>query len=95
MIMTNVLVAVAALIAVLYLAYAIKKNKGIPDSVSATAYAVNHKLTFTLALIAEAFLLLPAALENSADHSKFLAFIGMLGLGAVGMSPDYKNENKL
>lgn len=86
------LTVTAALTAVAYLIYAIKQNKGIPDSVSATAYAIKNPHYFTSAMFAEVALLLPMFLENTPDSAEWLAFLSMLGLGAVGATPDYRKE---
>ena len=82
----------AALAAVAYLIHAIKQNKGIPDSISATAYAVENPHYFTAAMFAEAILLLPMFLEKTPDSTEWIAFLSMLGLGAVGATPNYREE---
>lgn len=93
--MTTVLTGIAVLMAAAYLGYAIKKNKGVPDSISATAYAVDHPIIFTLGLLSQCILMLPALIERSSTNTQFLAFLAIIGLGMVGMSPNYKEENKL
>ena len=90
----SILTIIAGLTAVTYITYAIIKNKGIPDSISATAYAVKYKKTFTVAMCAVAALLLPELLNKTNEATQFLPFLAIAGLGAVGLSPDYRNEGK-
>lgn len=85
---------IAALTAVVYLIYAIIKSKGIPDSISATAYAIKHKKTFTAAMMGVSALMLPELLDNSADNTKFLAFLSVIGLMMVGLTPDYRTKEQ-
>lgn len=65
----EILAGSSVAVALAYLCYAIIKNKGVPDSVSATSYVLKHKMTFTAGLLAEAGLLAPALLEKSADNT--------------------------
>lgn len=65
----EILTGIAALVAAGYLKYAIKQNKGVPDSLSATAYAIKHKKIFTAAMLAECALMLPALLEKTPDDT--------------------------
>ena len=88
----SALTAIAALTAVVYLIYAIIKSKGIPDSISATAYAVKHKNIFTAAMLAVAGLMLPELLKDTPDSVEYLSFLSITGLGMVGLTPDYKTK---
>lgn len=83
----------AALTAVAYLTYAIKQNKGIPDSISATSYAIKNPTEFTTAMFTEAALLLPAFIDKTPDQS-WLAFLAVTGLVAVGSTPNYRTEGR-
>ena len=85
---------IAASTAAAYLTYAIIKSKGIPDSISATAYAIKHKKTFTAAMTGVAGLMLPELLTDSSDNTQFLALLSVVGLIMVGLTPDYKNKEQ-
>ena len=85
---------IAALTAVAYVTYAIIKSKGIPDSISATAYAIKYKKTFTAAMMGVSGLILPELLTDSSDNTKFLAFLSVVGLMMVGLTPDYRTKTQ-
>lgn len=89
---TTTLTAIAGLIAAAYIGYAVVKSKGTPDSISATAYAVKYKKTFTAAMCGTAALLLPGLLEKTSEPTQFLPFLAIVGLLMVGLSPNYKTE---
>ena len=90
----SALTAIAASIAGVYLIYAIIKSTGIPDSISATAYAIKHKRTFTAVMSAVAGLMLPELLKDSTDSTQWLAFCAIVGLIMVGLTPDYHTEEQ-
>lgn len=90
----SALTAIAASIAGIYLIYAVIKSKGIPDSISATAYAIKHKKTFTIVMSAMACLMLPELLMDSTDNTQWLAFCAIVGLIMVGLTPDYRTETQ-
>jgi len=45
-------------------------------------------------MCAVAALLLPELLDKTNEATQFLPFLAIVGLGAVGLSPDYRNEGK-
>ena len=73
----------------------IKKGKEIPYSISATYYALTHKFWFALCMIGSGVLLLPAALESSTENSQFLVFLSVVGMVVLGVSPNFKSEQKV
>lgn len=68
------------------------KFKGIPNSISASFYSLEHKYWFRFTMWVAPFLLLPAILEISKPNTEFLAFLAIVGMMVVGMFPDYANE---
>ena len=72
----------------------IKKGKEIPYSISATYYALTHKFWFALCMIGSGVLLLPAALESSTENSQFLVFLSVVGMVVLGVSPNFKGNQK-
>lgn len=72
----------------------IKKGKEIPYSISDTYYALTHKFWFTLCMVGSGALLLPAALEASTENSQFLVFLSVVGMGVLGVSPNFKGSQK-
>ena len=85
---------IASITAAAYLTYAIIKNKGIPESISATAYAIKHRKSFTIAMSTVAMLMLPELLTDSKSNTEWLAFVSIAGLLMVGMTPDYRNKEE-
>ena len=73
----------------------IKKGKEIPYSISDTYYALTHKFWFTLCMVGSGALLLPAALEASSENSQFLVFLSVVGMGVLGVSPNFKGSQKV
>lgn len=73
----------------------IKKMKEIPYSISDTYYALTHKFWFGLCMIGSGILLLPAALETSTENSQFLVFLSVVGMATLGVSPNFKTEQKI
>ena len=64
-------------------------KSGIPYSISETYYRINHKKWFAFVMLFTAITLLPAALENSTENSQFLIFLSVVGMGVVGLSPNF------
>lgn len=85
---------IAGLTTAIYLIYAVIKNKGIPDSISATAYAIKHKKTFTAAMMGVSALMLPELLDDSSDNTQCLSFLSIIGLMMVGLTPDYRTKEQ-
>lgn len=73
----------------------IKKGKKIPYSISATYYALTHKFWFGLCMIDSSFLLLPPAFEASTENNRFLIFLAVIGMIVLGVSPNFKTEQKV
>jgi len=71
------------------------KNGGVLESISSTAYLVSHKIAFTLTLLAIGGLLLPSMLERSSEGTQFLAFLTVVGLSMVAVTPNYRSEDGL
>lgn len=72
----------------------VKRGKEVPYSISATYYALTHKFWFGLCMIGSSLLLLPAALETSTENSQFLVFLAIVGMTVLGVSPNFKVEDK-
>lgn len=72
----------------------IKRERCIPYSISATYYALSHKFWFGLCMIGGGVLLLPAAFDVSTENSRFLVFLAVTGIVILGVSPNFKTEDK-
>lgn len=68
------------------------KFKGIPNSISASFYSLEHKYWFRFTMWVAPMLLLPAILEVSKPNTEFLAFLAIVGMIIVGCFPDYAND---
>lgn len=68
------------------------KFKGIPDSISASFYSLEHKWWFRFTMWLTPMLLLPAILELSKPNTEFLAFLALVGMIIVGCFPDYTSN---
>lgn len=68
------------------------KEKGIPQSISATYYALKHKFWFGFTMIGTAFLLLPSIINISSPNTQFMAFLACSGIALVGVSPNFREE---
>ena len=73
----------------------IKKMEEIPYSISDTYYALTHKFWFGLCMIGSGALLLPAAFEASTENSQFLVFLSVVGMIVLGVSPNFRTEQKV
>ena len=69
------------------------KNGGVLESISSTAYIVGNKISFTLILLLIGMLLLPSMLETSSENTQFLAFLTIVGLSMVAVTPNYRSED--
>lgn len=72
----------------------IKKGREIPYSISDTYYALTHKFWFGLCTIGFSLLLLPSAFGESTENSRFLVFIAFIVMIVLGVSPNFKVEDK-
>lgn len=68
------------------------KGRGVPNSISATFYALDHKWWFRFTMWVTPLLLMPAILEVSKPGTEFLAFLALIGMFAVGSAPDYARD---
>lgn len=68
------------------------KGRGVPNSISATFYALQHKYWFRFTMWATPMLLMPAILEVSRPNTEFLAFLALIGMILVGCAPDYARD---
>ena len=68
------------------------KFKGVPNSISASFYSLEHKWWFRFTMWLAPMLLLPAILELSKPNTEFLAFLAIVGMIIVGCFPDYAND---
>lgn len=67
-------------------------REGIPSSVSATYYSLNHKFWFGFTMVATAGLLMPAILEITPDKYQFTAFLACAGMIIVGSAPNFRED---
>ena len=70
------------------------KQKGVPASISATFYRLEHKYWFMATMWLTAGLLMPAILEVSKPNTEFLAFLACVGMFMVGAAPNFKEETE-
>lgn len=86
------LVIISMLIIVAYTTAVCIKQKGIPYSISATYYALEHKLFFGASMCLTALFLFPAIWELSTTFTmRLLAILSCIGLIGVGLAPDFKD----
>lgn len=86
------LLIISFLIIAAYTAAVCVKQKGVPYSISATFYKLQHPYWFMAAMWATAGLLMPAALETSKSGTEFLAFLACAGMIFVGAAPNFREE---
>lgn len=87
------LVVISMLVIVSYTASVCIKAHGVPNSISATFYALAHKYWFRFTMWATPMLLMPAILEVSRPNTEFLAFLALVGMIMVGCAPDYVRDS--
>lgn len=87
--MVTILVILSALCIATYTAAVCIKFKGVPSSISATFYKLEHKLWFGATMVLTACLLMPAILEITPDSYQFTAFLACVGLIMVGVAPNF------
>lgn len=88
----GVLIALSIIIIAAYTAAVCIKQKGVPYSISATYYKLDHKLWFSASMWLAGGLLMPAILEMSKTNTEFLAFLACVGIFFVGAAPNFKEE---
>ena len=86
------LVIISFLIIASYTAAVCIKTKGVPYSISATYYTLDHKLIFGASMALTAMFLFPVVWELSTTFSmRLLAIEACIGLIGVGLAPDFKD----
>lgn len=86
------LIVISILIIAAYTTAVCVKQKGVPYSISATFYAIEHKGWFRFTMWACPMVLMPAILEVSKPGTEFLAYLALAGMIVVGCFPDYKAD---
>lgn len=66
------------------------KFGGVPASISATFYSLQHKYWFEATMWLTAGLLMPAILEVTPDCYQFTAFLACIGMFLVGVAPNFR-----
>ena len=70
------------------------KQGGVPNSISATFYKLDHKAWFMATMWLTAGLLMPAILETSKEGTEWTAFLACCGMFLVGSAPNFKEETE-
>lgn len=86
------LVIISILIITAYTIAVCVKNKGIPNSISATFYKLEHPYLFCATMWVTAGLLMPAILEVSKPGTEWIAFLGCAGMLMVGAAPNFTDD---
>lgn len=68
---------------------------GIPHSLSQTYYGITYKVLFSITIILASILLFPKMLEVTPENLQFLAFLTLMGIIAVGCSPNFKDSSMI
>lgn len=89
-----ILVLLSFWVIVIYMGVMIQKKKEIPYSISATYYSLKNRFWFGACMIGASLLLLPSALDVSTEDSQFLVFLSVVGMAVIGVSPNFKTEQK-
>lgn len=84
------LIILSALCIAAYTAVVCIKFKGVPSSISATFYSLEHKLWFGATMWLTAGLLMPAILESTPGRYQFTAFLACIGMMFVGVAPNFR-----
>jgi hypothetical protein len=90
--MITILTIISMLVIAAYTAAVCVKTKGVPYSISATFYAIEHKGWFRFTMWACPMVLMPAILEVSKPGTEFLAYLALAGMIVVGCFPNYKAD---
>ncbi|WP_262349885.1 glycosyl transferase [Parabacteroides johnsonii] len=85
------LVILSMLVMAAYTAAVCIKQKGVPYSISATYYKLEHKYWFMATMWLTAGLLMPAVLEVSKPGTEWLAFLACAGMFFIGAAPNFKD----
>lgn len=69
------------------------KEKGIPYSISATYFAIKHKLAFGSCMVITGMLMMHVMLSLSTTLTmNILAMLSCIGLAGVGLAPDFRDK---
>lgn len=90
--MTTALVILSALCIAAYTSAVCIKFKGVPSSISATFYRLEHKWWFLATIWLTAGLLMPAILEVTPSSYQFTAFLACVGMFLVGAAPNFRED---
>jgi hypothetical protein len=88
--MITALTIISVLLIASYTAAVCAKGKGIPYSISATFYSLEHKWWFGITMVLTAGLLMPAILEVTPESYQFTAFLACAGMIATGVAPNFR-----
>ena len=88
--MEIVLILLSVLCIAAYTTVVCIKFKGVPDSISATFYSLQHKVWFGSTMWLTAGLLMPAILESTPGCYQFTAFLACIGMMFVGVAPNFR-----
>lgn len=89
-----ILVLLSFLVITIYMGVMIQREKEIPYSISATYYSLRNRFWFGTCMISASLLLLPSAFNASTEDSQFLVFLSVVGMIVLGVSPNFKTEQK-
>ena len=84
------LIILSALCIAAYTAAVCIKFGGVPASISATFYKLEHKVWFGATMWLTAGLLMPAILESTPGCYQFTAFLACIGIMFVGVAPIFR-----
>lgn len=84
------LIILSALCIAAYTAAVCIKFGGVPASISATFYKLEHKVWFGATMWLTAGLLMPAILESTPGCYQFTAFLACIGMMFVGVAPNFR-----
>ena len=84
------LVLVSLLIIIAYTTAVCIKGHGVPNSISATFYKLDHKLWCGATMFLTSGLLMPAILETTPPSYQFTVFLACTGMISVGIAPHFR-----
>ena len=87
----STLAIISAILFAIYLILMAKLH-GIQPSISDNYYVSKHPWTFTLAMWAVAFMMLPPILSATTETFQFAAFLSCAGIAFVGAAAAYKQS---
>lgn len=92
--MEKVLFILAVLMMLSYITAVSLKSFSIPGSISASFYALKHKIWFFSTMTLPPLLILVSLIDHCSIFSSILLLAGEAGMSIVGYSPDYKTNKK-